>query len=124
MEEFPRRAGEVAGPLATAIRGKRAQLVSVKTGAGLDRAVRALEQRAMAALAGGAGGGDALITRARHRRALADAVAAFGDAGKEREIELAAEALRAGVRALGRVTGQVDVEDLLDRVFGEFCIGK
>ena len=124
MEELPRRAGEVAGPLATAIRGQRAHLVSVKTGAGLDRAVRALEQRAMTALAGGAGGGDALITRARHRRALADAVAAFGDAGKEPEIELAAEALRAGVRALGRVTGQVDVEDLLDRVFGEFCIGK
>ena len=94
----------------------------MKTGAGLDRAARFLERRATAALAGGAG--DAPITRARHRRALADAVAAFEDARAEREIELAAEALRAGVRALGRITGHVDVEDLLDRVFGEFCIGK
>ena len=122
MAELARRAGEVAGPLGAAIRDDRARLVSVTTGAGLDRAARVLERRATAALAGGAG--DAPITRARHRRALADAVAAFEDAGAEREIELAAEALRAGVRALGRITGHVDVEDLLDRVFGEFCIGK
>jgi tRNA modification GTPase len=38
--------------------------------------------------------------------------------------ELAAEDLRLAVRALGRLTGHVDVEDLLDVVFGDFCIGK
>ncbi|MDB5369703.1 MAG: tRNA uridine(34) 5-carboxymethylaminomethyl synthesis GTPase MnmE, partial [Roseomonas sp.] len=38
--------------------------------------------------------------------------------------ELASEALRASVRALGRLTGRVGVEDVLDVVFGDFCIGK
>ena len=39
-------------------------------------------------------------------------------------IELAAEDLRIGVRSLGRITGCVDIEDILDVVFAEFCIGK
>jgi tRNA modification GTPase len=38
--------------------------------------------------------------------------------------ELASESLRAAVRALGRLTGHVGVEDVLDVVFGDFCIGK
>ncbi|MEH6545838.1 MAG: hypothetical protein V7701_05390 [Sneathiella sp.] len=40
------------------------------------------------------------------------------------EAELAAEDVRLAVRALGRITGRVDVEDILDVVFGDFCIGK
>jgi tRNA modification GTPase len=39
-------------------------------------------------------------------------------------VELLAEDLRLGVRAIGRITGRVDVEDLLDAIFREFCIGK
>jgi tRNA modification GTPase len=39
-------------------------------------------------------------------------------------IELLAEDLRLAVRAIGRITGRVDVEDLLDIVFRDFCIGK
>jgi tRNA modification GTPase len=64
------------------------------------------------------------VTRARHRRALEDCVASldrFAGAGLP---ELAAEDLRAATRALGRITGRVDVEDMLDIVFREFCIGK
>jgi tRNA modification GTPase len=38
--------------------------------------------------------------------------------------ELAAEELRLATRSLGRITGQIDVEDVLDQVFAEFCIGK
>ena len=38
--------------------------------------------------------------------------------------ELRAEDLRLACRALGRITGRVDVEDILDRIFREFCIGK
>ena len=44
--------------------------------------------------------------------------------GDEATVDLAAEELRAAVRAVGRVTGRVDVEDLLDLVFADFCIGK
>ena len=66
-----------------------------------------------------------LITRARHRRALescrASILAAISISGGN---ELKAEELRRATDALGRITGRVDVEDLLDVVFGEFCIGK
>ena len=65
-----------------------------------------------------------LVTRTRHREALENCVAAldrFAGAGLP---ELAAEDLRAAARALGRITGRVDVEDMLDALFREFCIGK
>jgi tRNA modification GTPase len=95
--------------------------LSVVTGAGMED----LLSRLTAELAARIGNGDApLITRARHRSALADCVAAlerFDDAGLP---ELAAEDLRAATRALGRITGRVDVEDLLDVIFRDFCIGK
>ena len=72
--------------------------------------------------------GSVVMTRARHRdgiRAAADALAAFDAVlGDEATVDLAAEELRAAVRAIGRVTGRVDVEDLLDLVFADFCIGK
>ena len=64
------------------------------------------------------------MTRARHRHALAEAVSALRRALEATESELFAEDLRLAVRAIGRVTGRVDVEDLLDVVFRDFCIGK
>ena len=69
----------------------------------------------------------ALVTRERHRRALEEVLAALrraqsGDvAGRE---DLLAEELRIAARALGRLTGRVDVEDILDVIFRDFCIGK
>jgi tRNA modification GTPase len=68
----------------------------------------------------------ALITRERQRRALEDTAAAL-----ERSVaaigqgeELAAEDLRSAGYSLGRLLGRVDVEDILDVIFREFCIGK
>jgi tRNA modification GTPase len=69
----------------------------------------------------------ALVTRARHRQALQETLAALDRAlasehsGRE---ELIAEELRAAATTLGRLTGRVDVEDILDVIFREFCIGK
>jgi tRNA modification GTPase len=69
----------------------------------------------------------AVITRARHRHALEETVAALNralvrdDANGE---ELIAEDLRAAATTLGRLTGRVDVEDILDVIFRDFCIGK
>jgi tRNA modification GTPase len=69
----------------------------------------------------------ALVTRARHRYALENALGALDRAVNEplpvRE-DVVAEELRLAGRALGRLTGRVDVEDVLDVIFRDFCIGK
>jgi tRNA modification GTPase len=65
-----------------------------------------------------------VITRARHRAALIEAYGLLMEARSAHQPELAAEAYRGTVRALGRVTGRVEVEDVLDIVFSDFCIGK
>jgi len=69
----------------------------------------------------------ALVTRERHRRALEETEAALDRALSEpspvRE-DVVAEELRLAARTLGRLTGRVDVEDILDVIFRDFCIGK
>lgn len=97
--------------------------VSARTGEGLPALLDALRERAEA----GMGEGNALVTRARHREALERCLAHLdrlcaGAAGGLPE--LAAEDLRLAVRALGEVGGHVGVEDVLDRLFAGFCIGK
>lgn len=69
----------------------------------------------------------ALVTRARHRQALEQTVAALDRAlaqGASAGEELVAEELRVAATVLGRLTGRVDVEDILDVIFRDFCIGK
>jgi tRNA modification GTPase len=98
--------------------------VSARTGENLDRLVDEVRRAAEAGLSGA---GDAVITRERHRRALEDVASALSraqEAHRAGHDELAAEDLRLALRALGRITGQVDVEEILDRIFGQFCIGK
>lgn len=97
--------------------------VSAKTGAGMAALEAHLTQEVAARLDTGVGEA-APLTRARHRRALEDCVAALERAGDAGRPELAAEDLRLAARALGRIAGRVDVEDLLDAIFREFCIGK
>jgi tRNA modification GTPase len=69
-----------------------------------------------------------VITRARHREGLEDCLGslerALAGLKVGRDSALVAEDLRMAMRALGRITGRVDVEDLLDVVFRDFCIGK
>lgn len=64
------------------------------------------------------------LTRLRHREALQHCAEALRRVGQAPMPELAVEDLRLAVRELGRITGQVDVEDLLDVIFRDFCIGK
>ena len=67
------------------------------------------------------------MTRQRHRDTLRGATDALGRAiaaGPGGQDELIAEELRLAGRALGRLTGRVDVEDILDVIFRDFCIGK
>ena len=95
--------------------------VSVKFGAGIEEFLRALT----AAVRGCVGAGDSpIITRSRHREALTNCRDALDRAAAASASEFAAEDLRQAVRSLGRITGAVDVEDLLDVIFRDFCIGK
>jgi tRNA modification GTPase len=97
--------------------------VSAQTGQGLDALLARVKVEAEAAL----GAGDAVITRERHRRALErarDALLRAGPTLKRGEAELGTEDVRLALRALGEITGRVDVEQVLDRLFGSFCIGK
>lgn len=95
--------------------------ISVRTGAGIEALLARLQQRVAALL----DGGGVPLTRQRHRLALEECLAALQRAQAGQELpELAAEDVRLAARALGRITGRVDVEDMLDIVFREFCIGK
>ena len=95
--------------------------LSVATGAGMGALLARLTEE-VAKRAGD--GGAPLITRARHREALLQCAAALARFPLATLPELAAEDLRQAARALGRITGRVDVEDMLDVIFREFCIGK
>ena len=64
------------------------------------------------------------LTRARHRAALAEAVERLRAARCAPLAELRGEDLRLALRSMGRITGSVGVEEILDSVFRQFCIGK
>ncbi len=103
------------------VAGREALAVSAKTGDGLDaltgRLRLAVEERA-------ASGASPAPTRLRHRLALEACLAALERAGEQAVPELRAEDLRAAAAALGRLTGRVGVDDVLDAIFRDFCIGK
>ncbi len=69
-------------------------------------------------------GEPAVIGQARHRAVFEAARACLADARDQSDAVLAAESLRLAVSAFGRIAGRVGVEDVLDRVFSRFCIGK
>ncbi len=99
-------------------------VLSAKTGDGFQDLLNLLKEKASQLL----GEADSLMTRERHRLWLTKACEAL-----ERGIsmldegaptELAAEDIRQAARALGAITGRIDVEEVLDRLFSSFCIGK
>ena len=102
--------------------------LSGRSGDGVDRLIAALFAFAEGQLAGAE---QALVTRERHRQSLAavqqilsTALSRFGGSRGEGQEELLAEELRQAAVELGRLTGRVDVEDILDVIFRDFCIGK
>ncbi len=103
------------------VAGRPALAISVKTGAGADLLLKRLEVLVIERLSPGEA---PALTRLRHRGALEECNAALARAGVGRAPELIAEDLRLAARALGRITGRVDVEEILERIFRDFCIGK
>jgi tRNA modification GTPase len=100
--------------------------LSAASGQGVDTLIAGLAGHASAFFASTE---SVVVTRTRHRRALEETVVALdralaegGKAGGREE--LIAEDLRAAATVLGRLTGRVDVEDILDVIFRDFCIGK
>ncbi|MFC5358421.1 tRNA uridine-5-carboxymethylaminomethyl(34) synthesis GTPase MnmE [Azospirillum himalayense] len=112
---------DVVDAAVATVGGWEAVAVSARTGAGLPE----LERRLTAFTADRlAGSGAPALTRARHRSALEECRDALRRALTAPLPELMAEDVRLASRALGRITGRVDVEDLLDVIFRDFCIGK
>jgi tRNA modification GTPase len=104
-------------------RPKADYAISASRGDGIQDLVMALVTFAQDFFGAGEGG---LITRERQRGLLqqtADALQRSLSIADTSE-ELAAEELRVAAQALGRLLGRVDVEDILDVIFREFCIGK
>jgi tRNA modification GTPase len=100
--------------------------VSAATGTGMDQLVERLAGFAKEYFSTVEAG---IVTRARHRHLFEQTIAAIdralAEAAKAGEHEeLIAEELRSAATALGRLTGRVDVEDILDVIFRDFCIGK
>jgi tRNA modification GTPase len=99
--------------------------VSAKTGEGVPELLKAITEKLKIWTDEKA---SPPLTRQRHREALMHALEALQRAATQAQAkapyELTAEELRTAAMALGRITGRVDVEDILDKIFREFCIGK
>ncbi|MBO6518823.1 MAG: tRNA uridine-5-carboxymethylaminomethyl(34) synthesis GTPase MnmE [Rhodospirillales bacterium] len=101
--------------------------ISARTGNGLSILIGEMTARIREQVSHRAAA-SAPLTRARHRTALEECRAALrraiASAGAGADEEMMAEDMRVAAQALGRITGRVDVEELLDRIFRDFCIGK
>ena len=95
--------------------------LSVKTGEGLYVLLAALTSRTESLT------GESIsppLTRTRHRHAVLATVEAIDRALEAAQLDLMAEDIRLASKSLGRITGHVGVEDLLDVIFRDFCLGK
>ncbi|MBC7906639.1 MAG: tRNA uridine-5-carboxymethylaminomethyl(34) synthesis GTPase MnmE [Rhodospirillaceae bacterium] len=110
-----------AGALPDHINGRPVLAVSARSGEGLDQLLAVLTDEVSRRFATA---GAPALTRVRHRSAVEDCAALLRRFDSQAEIELAAEDLRQAAGAIGRITGRVEVDELLDVVFREFCIGK
>ena len=99
--------------------------ISIKTGLGLEAFLGDLERLVQERFEGRE---PALITRQRHRDELSSCQLHLDEAIEIVKVGgdevFAAEEIRLAMRSLGRLSGRVDVEELLDVVFRDFCIGK
>ncbi|GGE08742.1 tRNA modification GTPase MnmE [Polymorphobacter glacialis] len=101
--------------------GEQVFAVSATRGDGLAVLRAALSAWAAAVVRPGE---PALLSHARHAAAFGDAAEALRGAAAVEDAVLRTEGLRMAARAFGRIAGRVDVDDVLDRIFSRFCIGK
>ncbi len=96
-------------------------LISTQTGDGIAALIDTLKHKIAERMESVA---SPLITRARHRAAIAEALSALTRFDVHAPLELSCEELRLAASAIGKITGKIWVDDVLDLVFSRFCIGK
>jgi len=94
--------------------------ISTKTGEGIDDLLEALESRITERFSGEG----AIITRSRHRGLLNQSHGHLQRFFTVQELELKCEELRRAATLIGKITGKITVDDVLDVIFSQFCIGK
>ncbi len=121
LDLAPERVLHIRTKADLAAREAEGMAISARTGEGMEALETRLAEHARALTDVSA---SPALTRPRHRAALMEAVERLRAAEGERVPELKGEALRLAVQAIGRITGAVGIEEVLDSVFSQFCIGK
>lgn len=96
-------------------------LISAKQNQGIDVLLKEISSKIKDKFTANSG---LLITRKRYREALKNTVLNLEEFNFNKEIELSAEDIRLACREIGKITGQIEVDEILDKIFGSFCIGK
>ena len=96
-------------------------VISAKQKQGVDKLLQAISKNIQERFTSNS---NLLITRSRYREALQDVLENLQNFGFNKEIELTAEDIRLAARALGKITGRIELDEILDKIFGDFCIGK
>ena len=104
-----------------ALHHKGCLLISAKQNQGIDILLQAISSKIKDKFTAASG---TLITRQRYREALRNTVNYLQEFNFNKEIELSAEDIRLGIREIGKITGRIEVDEILDKIFGSFCIGK
>ncbi len=101
--------------------GSNTNLISIKNNHGIDELLKLISKRIQTFFDTKSSN---IITRARYRENLKEALENLDRFDFNKDIELSAEDLRMTARYIGKITGKIEVEELLDKIFGDFCIGK
>lgn len=96
-------------------------LISAKYHQGIDILLKSISDKIRDKFSSNSG---LLITRQRYREALRNTVNYLSEFNFNKEIELSAEDIRLACREIGKITGRIEVDEILDKIFGSFCIGK
>ena len=96
-------------------------VISAKQKSGINSLINNVNNRIASEFTGNS---SALITRQRYREVLNDVFKNLNDFNLNKSIELAAEDIRLAARNIGKITGRIEVDEILDKIFGSFCIGK
>ena len=100
---------------------KNIHYISVKENIGMDNLLDQIENFAKKIISPSS---QPVITRSRYRYHLKECINHLQNFSIDNDLELAAEDLRMATSEIAKITGNIDVDDILDQIFGNFCIGK